>query len=90
MNIVIIATSLFSNPTTDFIQVKLDGDEVSNITLLDLRGNVIARTKTDARSAQLSLVGQPSRPLYPSCETGSKIQGAACDKKLVSRTAIDP
>ena len=66
--------SLSPNPTTDFIQVKLDGDEVSNITLLDLRGNVIARTKTDARSAQLSLVGQPAGPYILRVEQGAKVK----------------
>jgi hypothetical protein len=48
--------SLFPNPTSDFVQVALEGKEIYNITLSDLHGKVLARTST-ANTANISLAG---------------------------------
>ena len=68
------SVSIFPNPTSDFVQVELQGNELSNITLLDLRGSVIARTKTAANSAELSLVGQPAGLYLLRVEQGDKVK----------------
>jgi hypothetical protein len=52
--------SILPNPTADFVRVNVEGDGISNITLLDLRGNVLVRTTTAANTANLSLARQPA------------------------------
>ncbi len=52
--------SISPNPTADFVRVNVEGGGISNITLLDVRGNVLARTATAANTANLSLASQPA------------------------------
>jgi len=48
------------NPAADFVQVYVEGNGISNITLIDLHGKVLARTTTAAKLANLSLAGLPA------------------------------
>ncbi|MBC7776515.1 MAG: T9SS type A sorting domain-containing protein [Phycisphaerae bacterium] len=62
--------SISPNPTADFVRLELEGKEISNITLLDLRGNVLARTTTASRIALFSLANQPPGTYFLRVEQG--------------------
>ncbi len=66
--------SIFPNPTADFIQVAFETNAMSNLSLLDLHGKVVASTTTASNSAQLSLREQPAGTYLLRVEQGGALQ----------------
>ncbi len=52
--------SISPNPTSDFVQVSLEGKGMSTLSLLDIHGKVVVSSTTASNTAQLSLIGQPA------------------------------
>lgn len=51
---------IYPNPTNDYLHVKLEDNNINNLTLIDLQGRKILDQKVNSNSTQISLQSLPS------------------------------
>jgi len=66
--------SVSPNPTTNFVQVQLDGSAASMLTLFDVHGKVVAQTAASSNTTTLSLLGQPAGTYFLRVEQGGAVK----------------
>lgn len=62
------------NPASDYLQIALEGKDISNLSLLDIHGKVVASSTTASNTAQLSLIGQPAGNYFLRVEQNGSVQ----------------
>ncbi|MBC7776514.1 MAG: T9SS type A sorting domain-containing protein [Phycisphaerae bacterium] len=66
--------SISPNPAADFVDIQMEGNETSKISLFDMRGNMVAQTSTAANIAHLLLANLDAGTYFLRVEQGAAIK----------------